>query len=200
MWLTMSLLAVTAAVLSAQSVHEVLQTITGTRQFRDSKLSPDGRWLAWTVSLLNPDQTASQNSEIWLLDLSRPGAAARRLQETKPHAEHSIAFSPDSKQLAFLSDIEKPGQFQLFLSGTDGRAPKRLTSLTGFLRAPQWSPDGKQIAILFTENAPGDLSPIEPAIKELGPVDKHIFEQRLSLVDAHSGQMHQITPPRHLRL
>jgi len=187
--------AVAAAVLSAQTVRDVLQTITGTRQLQDSKVSPDGRWLAWTVSLLNPDKTASRNSEIWLLDLSRPGAAAKKLQETKPHAEHSIAFSPDSKEIAFLSDIEKSGQFQLFLASTGGGVPKRLTSLTGFLKTPQWSPDGKQIAILFTENAPGDLSPIEPAIKELGSVDKHIFEQRLSLVDANSGQVRQITPP-----
>jgi dipeptidyl aminopeptidase/acylaminoacyl peptidase len=194
MRLTMSLLALTATALSAQSVQDVLQTITGTRQFRDSKVSPDGHWLAWTVSLLNPDKTASQNSEIWLLDLSKPGSAAKKLQETKPHAEHSIAFSPDGKQIAFLSDIEKPNQFQLFLAATDGGAPKRLTGLTGFLKTPQWSPDGKQIAILFTENAPGDLSPIEPAIKELGPVDKHVFEQRLSLVEANSGKMRQITP------
>src|SRR5580704_18227454 len=93
-----------ATALFAQSVPQLLSTMSGTTQFRESVLSPDGRWLTWTVSLRNKDNTMSRDSEIWLLDLSKPGAAPKKLDGGKPHAEHNVTFSPDSKQIAFLSD------------------------------------------------------------------------------------------------
>ncbi|HVW84078.1 MAG TPA: hypothetical protein VHB50_05340, partial [Bryobacteraceae bacterium] len=64
---------------AAQNVPQVLSTISGTTQFRESVVSPDGHWLAWTVTLRNKDNTASRNSAIWLLDLTKPGTAARRI-------------------------------------------------------------------------------------------------------------------------
>src|SRR5580692_11551481 len=109
-------LLVCATALFAQSVPQLLSTISGTTQFRESSLSPDGRWLAWTVALRNKDNTASRDSEIWLLDLSKPGAAAKKLDGGKPRAEHNVTFSPDSKQIAFLSDVEKKGQLELFVA------------------------------------------------------------------------------------
>jgi len=187
-------LLVCATALFAQSVPQLLSTISGTTQFRESTLSPDGRWLAWTVSLRNKDNTASRDSEIWMLDLSKPGTAAKRLDGGKPHAEHSVSFSPDSKQIAFLSDVEKKGQLELFLAELPGGSPKRLTNLTGYLNAPRWSPDGQIIAILFTENAPREAGPLEPSTKDSGPVEEHTYEQRLSLVDPRSGQIKHITP------
>src|SRR6266567_6736635 len=88
----------------AQTVPQLRATIAGTTQYKESVLSPDGHWLGWTVILRASDNTESRNSEIWLLDLSKPGAVARKLSPPKaPHAEHSLAFSPDSRQLAFLS-------------------------------------------------------------------------------------------------
>jgi dipeptidyl aminopeptidase/acylaminoacyl peptidase len=187
------LMACAAAIL-AQSVPQLLSAITGTTQYRETTLSPDGRWLAWTVTLRNKDNTTSRDSEIWLLDLSKPNAAPKKFDGGQPHAEHSVAFSPDSKQIAFLSDQGKKGQLELFVAPLPGGAAKRLTNLTGFLNAPRWSPDGLTIAILFTESAPREAGPLEPSTKDSGPVEEHIYEQRLSLVDPRSGRAKQITP------
>src|SRR5262249_57443138 len=68
------------------------------------------------------------------------------------HAEGNIAWSPDSKQIAFLSDAEKRGQPQLYILPAAGGPARKLTSVKGFLQSPAFSPDAKSIAVLFTEN------------------------------------------------
>jgi dipeptidyl aminopeptidase/acylaminoacyl peptidase len=181
----------------AQTVPQLLSTVSGTTQYREAAISPDGRYVAWTLTLRNKDNTASRNSEIYLLDLSRLGAVAQKLSAWKtPHAEHSLAWSPDSKQIAFLSDFEKEGQLELYVQPVSGSgaAPRRITNLTGFLQTPRWSPDGAKIAMLFTENAPRAAGPLEPSTKDAGVVEEHIYEQRLTVVNPRSGEAKPITP------
>jgi len=170
-----------AASLPAQTISQLLATMSATAQYRETAVSPDGRWLAWAVGV--PD------SEVWLLDLSKPGAAARRLGRGS-----DIAFSPDSKEIAYLSDGARKEQTELFTQALGGGGPHKLTNLTGYLAAPRWSPDGKKIALLFTENAPRKAGPLEPATRDTGVVEQHIFEQRLTLIDPHSGAAKPITP------
>jgi dipeptidyl aminopeptidase/acylaminoacyl peptidase len=181
---------------SGQSVPQLLSTLSGTTQFGETAVSPDGHWLAWVIALRNKDNTSSRNSEIWLLDLTKAGAAPRKIGNSRgaPHAESGIAFSPDSRQVAYLSDREKSGQLQLFVEAVEGGSARRLTSLTGFLASPRWSPDGGKIAVLFTENAPRAAGPLEPSTRDSGPVEEHIYEQRLTIVDPRSGRSSPLTP------
>ena len=197
------LILITALTLCAQgqTVPQLRATIAGTTQYKESVLSPDGRWLGWTVNLRNKDNTESRNSEIWLLDLSQPGAAARRAvasndsHQDAPHQEQGISFSPDSRSFVFLSDAEKTGQLQLYIQSVTGDSPARkLTSLTGFLSTPRWSPDGTHLALLFTENAPRAAGPLEPSTKDAGPVEEHVFEQRLNVLDPKTGAAKAVTP------
>jgi dipeptidyl aminopeptidase/acylaminoacyl peptidase len=183
------------AVASGQTVPQLLSTVSRTTQYRETAVSPDGRYLAWTVTLRNPDNTQSRNSEIFLLDLSNPRATAQKVSDSKvPHAEHSIAWSPDSRQFAFLSDTERSGQLELYVQTAGSSSAHKVTSLTGFLAAPRWAPDGKKIAILFTENAPRAAGPLEPSTKDSGVVEEHIYEQRLTLVDPRSDKTNPISP------
>jgi len=181
---------------AAQTVPQLRAVISGTTQYKESILSPDGHWLGWTVNLRNANNTESSNSEIWLLELSKAGAAPKKLTFSKaPHAEHSLAFSPDSHQLVYLSDAEKRGQLQLYVQPVVSIAPARkLTSLTGFLAAPKWSPDGSRIAVLFNENAPRAAGPLEPSTKDAGLVEQKIFEQRLNVIDMRTGAARAVTP------
>jgi dipeptidyl aminopeptidase/acylaminoacyl peptidase len=189
--------ALTICVSAAQTVPQLLSTVSGTTQYREAAVSPDGRYAAWTVTLRNKDNTQSRNSEIYLVDLSRTGAAAQKFTAWKmAHAEHSIAWSPDSKQIAFLSDADKQGQLEIYVqaAGSPGGQARKLANLTGFLDAPRWSPDGAKIAILFTENAPRAAGPLEPSTKDAGVVEERIYEQRLTLVNPRSGETKLITP------
>jgi dipeptidyl aminopeptidase/acylaminoacyl peptidase len=188
------LIGLTGAAAFAQTVPQLVSTILGTTQYREAAVSPDGRYIAWTVNVRNRDNSVSRNSEIYLLDLTKQGAAPQRVGVAKTAAaEHSVAWSPDSRQFVFLSDAAKSGQLDLYIQGPGGQA-RKLTSLTGFLASPRWSPDGSKIAVLFTENAPRAAGPLEPSTKVSGLIEEKIHEQRLTLVDPRTGATHPITP------
>lgn len=187
-----ALIAVSGA--AAQTVPQLLATISGTTQYREAAVSPDGRLVAWTVNLRNPDNTSSRNSEIWFADIATTGAVAQKAgAAAAPAAEHSIAWSPDSKRFAFLSDAEATGQLELYVQIPGGIA-RKLTTIKGFLAEPHWSPDGSTIAILFTENAPRASGPLEPSTKASGLVEETVYEQRIAVVDLQSGKTKPISP------
>jgi len=62
------------------------------------------------------------------------------------HDKHA-RWSPDGRWVAYVSDAS--GEDQLWLEAQDGSAaPRQLTrDLRAFLYAPEWSPDGKRIAL-----------------------------------------------------
>ncbi|HXJ39502.1 MAG TPA: S9 family peptidase [Bryobacteraceae bacterium] len=180
---------------SAQTIPQVLATIAGTTQYGETAVSPGGRWAAWTVNLRNKDNTASRNSEVWVLDLQASGAKPRHLTVAAGfHEEHGLAFAPGSAQLAYLSDAASPGQLQLYIQPLAMGPARRLTSLTGRLAEPRWSPDGHKIAFLFTDGAKGAAGPLEAAAKETGVIEEVFHEQRLYIADPASGAARAITP------
>src|SRR5437667_82877 len=126
-------------------LRAAMNSLLALREFREVAISPDGRRLVWV----------EQYSEIYVSELGAPENAPRRLTTARPGAPaagHDIAWSPDGSRLAFLSDAAEAGQFELYVTDLGG-APDELTHLKGFLAEPKWSPDGKSIAVLFTENA-----------------------------------------------
>lgn len=160
----------------------VLDEVSRTKQFRQVAISSDGKRVAWT------------SEGVWIQDVA--GASARRVSACSGKcSERSPAWSPDGARLAFLSDADKTGQDQLYVSSAAGGRAHRLTKLNGYLQDVRWSPDGRQIAVLFTANAPRNLGPVEAVIPETGVIEEKIFVQRLTIVDVASGELRQITPP-----
>ncbi len=172
------------------SVEQVLNSLAAVRGFTQVAISPDGARVAWVESL---GDKGGGNSAIYIADLRNPSAAPRRIS-AGAGAELDVAWSPDGRRLAFLSDAAKRGQRQLYVAELAGGPPRKLTSLQGFLADPRWSPDGKTIAFLFTENAPRAAGPLQPMTKDAGVVDQRIYEQRLAVVDGVSGRVRQISP------
>ena len=168
----------------------------GMREFLQAEISPDGKRVAWVESLPGPGGAPSDNAAIYVASLAAP-AAAKRITAGDGKAEreeHDIAWTPDSKRLAFLSDAGKTGQLQLCVTDLSGNPAKQLTHLKGFLSAPGWSPDGKTIAVLFTENATRRAGPLVAETPDEGVVSEDFLEQRLALVDPATGKVRQISP------
>jgi dipeptidyl aminopeptidase/acylaminoacyl peptidase len=194
-------------------LDDAMHAMFSLHQFQQAAISPDGTQVAWVESLFGPGGAPSANSAIYIAKLSAPDAP-RRISAgdgTAPHEEHDVAWSPDGKQLAFLSDASKPGQLDLYVASAEDhtkrahvgavkieatidRGPKRLTKLTGFLAGSGWSPDGKTIALLFTENATRAAGPLVAETPDEGVVSDAYFEQRLTLVDVATSRTRQISP------
>lgn len=175
-----------------QALDDALNSLYSVRGFDQVAISPDGNQVGW-VQRLN-----SGGSGIFVSGSDSPAEQAKRISaagDNQAREEGHIAWSPDSKRLAFLSDAGSPGQLQLYVSALDGNPARKLTNVQGFLDAPQWSPDGKTIAILFTENAPRASGPLMPMTPETGVIANKIYEQRLATVDDASGQVQKISPP-----
>lgn len=164
------------------------------RNFRQAVISPDGTHIAWVEAV----SAGGGGSAIYVQDLKSSSSQPQRLSAASEDAaahEGDIFWSPDDKQLAFLSDAGGDGQSQLFVADVDSGAARKLTSLKGFLADPAWSPDGKTLAILFTENAPRAAGPLMPMTPETGVVDSKTYEQRLATVEVASGTVRQLSPP-----
>jgi dipeptidyl aminopeptidase/acylaminoacyl peptidase len=169
-----------ATLLEAQTVAPVdpaLAEISNTHRFLQTAISPDGAHLAYVEALAAPNQSAVYIAPRIRVTAGDGKAACE---------EEALAWSADGKQLAFLSDCAKKEQLQLYVAPAEGGAARQLTHLKGLLAEPKWSPDGKRIAILFTENLPHAAGPLDPVPPDSGVLESAIFEQRLTLVDAAS--------------
>jgi dipeptidyl aminopeptidase/acylaminoacyl peptidase len=175
---------------AASSLDASMQSLFAVRRFEQVAISPDGTRVAYV-------QGQHGGYAIYVADRNTLSAAPQRISaasDTGHHDETDVAWSPDGKRLAFLSDTDSAGQLQLYVSNLDGRAAQKLTTLTGFLDSPAWSPDGKLISLLFTENAPRAAGPLMPMTPETGLIESKVYEQRLTTVDVASGQVRQISP------
>ena len=107
-----------------------MEAMFGVLDFQQAEISPDGKRVAWVESLPGAGGAPSSNSAIYVADLSAPTTKKRITagDGKAPHEEHDIAWSADSKQLAFLSDAPKTGQLQLFITpvsgARDGEGPR----------------------------------------------------------------------------
>ncbi len=194
---TRTFVLVIAGCLAAQSGAWAQSTTPSTRTFTQVAISPDGSRVAWVEPTLGIGIQPGGGSAIFLQDLRSADSKPRRIPATRESAtisDESVAWAPDGKRLAFLSDAESVGQLEVYVADADSGAAQKLTSLTGFLADPRWSADGK-LAVLFTENAPRAAGPLMAMTPETGVIESKIYEQRITMVDVASGDIRQVSPP-----
>src|ERR1700693_5849602 len=181
---------------NAKALDEAMKAMFGVRTFQQAEISPDGKLVAWVESLPGPGGAPSTNSAIYVAQLSTPDAAKRITagDGKVAHEEHDIAWSPDGKGIAFLSDAATNGQLQLFVANLDSGSARQLTHLKVFLASPGGPPDGKTVALLFTENATRAAGPLVAETPDLGVVSEEFLEQRLTIVDPATTSARQLSP------
>lgn len=179
-----------------RSLDDAMKAMFDVHTFAQAEISPDGNKVAWVESLPGPGGAPSANSAIYVAEVSAPDATTHITagDGKTAYEEHDVAWSPDGKQIAFLSDAATQGQLQLFVMNSSGGSAKQLTHMKGFLASPGWSPDGRTVALLFTEDATRAAGPLVAETPDEGVVSEEFLEQRLTLVNPATASIRQISP------
>jgi len=112
----------------------------------EPEASPDGRWLAYSVSTTNLAADKKQ-SDLW--QVSWDGKTREPITRTPEDSEWRPQWSPDGKRIAFLSDRGgEDAETQVWIMGASGGSPRQLTDFADGVEDFVWEPDGQRLAII----------------------------------------------------
>jgi dipeptidyl aminopeptidase/acylaminoacyl peptidase len=182
-------------------------------QVGDPQISPDGHWIAYTVTTQDLEEDESR-TRIWMV----PAAGGEAVPLTAADRDSSSPrWSPDGRHLAFLSargegeDAEAKAQVWTLFRGGGEAVP--LTDTAQGVEFYAWSPDARRMLLVLKDPKPEELAAKaardkgEPYEAETPPpwvVTRRQFKQdyvgyldsrryHLYVLDVDSKQLTQIT-------
>ena len=157
--------AITACVLApaplpAQETPRVLevQDLFRLRRVGSPAISPDGEWVAYTVTTLLEKEDRAR-TRIWMA----PAAGGEAVPLTAEDASSSSPqWSPDGRYLGFLS-ARNGGETQVWVLDRRGGEAQKLTDVKQGVDGFEWSPDGKRLALLIRDPEEDDEASADSA-------------------------------------
>jgi cyanophycinase len=145
--------------MTAQAAAErkplALADVAKQRGVADPQVSPDGRWIAYTVGTIDAEKD-KRDTDLWMIGWD--GADRVRLTSTPDNSESKPRWSPDGRYLAFLAkrgdDDEKKLGSQVWLLDRRGGEAVKLTGVKGGVSTYAWSPDGKRLVLVVNDFDP----------------------------------------------
>ena len=121
------------------------EMIVNIKIISDVQISPDGKNIVFQSSRQRRDdeKPSAQWSELWMVSASG-GQPYRFTYSDK--SDRTPRWSPDGKQIAFISTRGEGDKAQIYLIAADGGEARQLTNAENSVGAFKWSPDGKMIA------------------------------------------------------
>jgi dipeptidyl aminopeptidase/acylaminoacyl peptidase len=156
------------------------------RSISDLQFSPDGARVAFVVA--EPPKGERRARHIWLYE-KESGAVRQFTFSAKD--ESSPRWSPDGKQIAFLSN--RDDQQQIYVMRADGGEAAAVTKGKRNVRSFAWSPDSKQIAYLAPDAKGTSEEKKEKDKDDARVVDKDDKQPRLWLLTLATNEAKALT-------
>ena len=140
----------------------------------DPRLSPEGNWVAYTVSKSDLKEDKSE-TRVWMA----PTAGGDAIPMTaKGASASSPRWSPDGVYLSFLADRNE-GKTQVWGLNRQGGEARQLTFVKQGVKSYEWSPDGKRLLLVIKDPKPEELAKDEKKKKRPKPwvIDRQQFKQ-----------------------
>ena len=142
---------------SAQSSKRplTLDDLARIRSVGDPQVSPDGKWVAYTVGAVDVEKDR-RDTDLWMV--SWDGSQQIRLTATSDTSESAPRWSPDNRYLAFLTsrgdEEEKKKGAQVWLLNRAGGEAQKLTDIKGGVSEYAWAPDSKRLILVVHDQDP----------------------------------------------
>lgn len=153
------------SILVAQTTSRsiVLEDLAKFRSVGDPQVSPEGKWVAYTVGTVDAEKDR-RDTDLWMA--SWDGSQQIQLTSTAESGESQPRWSPDGRYLSFLAsrgdEEEKKKGSQVWLLNRAGGEAQKLTDIKGGVADYAWSPDSKRLVLTVNDPDPN----AEPEKKE----------------------------------
>ncbi len=159
------------------------------------RIAPDGTRVAYTVSetRTEKDKEWKTVTQVWVVPTAGGvGDVARQFTRGDKSAT-APEWAPDGTMLTFLSDREKDGERQVWMIRANGGEAWAVTSHKGGISSFRFSPDGKQLLFLATDQ-PGKEEEERKKVKDdTIEIDRNIKMAHLWLFNIEKKEEKRIT-------
>lgn len=169
---------------------EQLATMT---RVGDARIAPDGSAVAFVVDQGSKEGEHEQ-SALWVVPFEARSTSEARQFSTGIANDRSPRWSPDSRRIAFLSDRAERGKSSLYIMRADGGEGVRVFDQHGEMSGLGWSPDGRFVAVLFTEPESEDEKKRKEERDDRVLWDQEQKFQRLWVIDPESKTVTCVSP------
>lgn len=171
----------------------------------DCKISPDGDHIVYCLHRVEK-KTEKKFANLWIVPTD--GGSARQFTYGD-HSDTQPRWTPDGKEIAFISNRKDEKQPQIHIIPFGGGEARQVTDIKGEFGNFEWSPDGKKLVFMFRKKDEEDIQrEKDEQKKKLGVVSRHITRVfykldakgflpkerwHIWIVDSRSGKGKQLT-------
>lgn len=123
-------------------------------------ISPDGEWIAYTVSQTDYDEGSSE-TRIWMV--SNEGGEPLPMT-AKGYSAGSPQWSPDGKYLSFTASRNDGDRSQVWVLDRRGGEAQQLTDIEQGVSGYKWSPDSSRLLLMIRDKKENDEEGPQPHV------------------------------------
>ncbi|MGB5554202.1 MAG: S9 family peptidase [Flavobacteriaceae bacterium] len=173
----------------AITIDDIMQL----KSVKETEISPDGKWVAYTVSEMDLKKDKSL-SRVYIIPITGGDAIAI---SGKDYSASSPRWSPDNKYLSFKASKGEDEKTQVWLSNRLGGDAEVMTKIPQGVSKYEWSPVDNKLVLVLTDPKPEELTDDKEDDKKAKPyvIDRRQFKQDyVGYLDRYRDHLYTLVP------